>query len=119
MRAGIAFGVDNSMDLFAKLNRQIYEFADRWAEYVAPSKSLPNCSLPSDATSPVGWIASRFTSPEDYAMLSLLPIINSHLCKEIFHPFHPMASEEQNSIHEQNYQTQAQEGECFPICLGL
>jgi len=47
-----------------------------------------------------------FLNAEDFAFFSLISTINTHLYNNIFKPFHPAASSQQNSIFQQGYQKQ-------------
>ena len=110
MKKGMLHGVEKNVNQFAGINRQTQEFANIWAEHAAKSKVLPSNSPPVDAASPVAWPASKFLNAEDYAFFSLLSILNTHLYNNIFRPFHPAASSQQNSIFQQGYQKQTHTG---------
>lgn len=103
-------GVEKNVNQFAGINRQTQEFANTWAEHAAKFKVLPRNSPPVDATSPVAWPASKFLNAEDHAFFSLLSTLNTHLYNNIFKPFHPAASSQQNSIFQQGYQKQIHTG---------
>jgi hypothetical protein len=53
--------------------------------------------------SPVGKPAYEFTSTGDYVFFALLSIINTHLYRDIFRPFHPAASAQESDRYEEEY----------------
>ena len=101
---------------FTALNSNTRTVASKWSMHVGKIKTLPTSSQPLPRDSPVGKGPSQFPSAEDYAYFSLLSIINTHLYNQIFHPFHPAASDAENTKLETNYQRLVETGVC--LCLG-
>ena len=110
MKQGMLYGVEKNVNQFAAINRKTQEFSNTWAEYAAKFKVLPSISPPVDATNPVARPASKFLNAEDYAFFSLISTIITHLYNNIFKPFHPAASSQQNYIFQQGYQKQTKTG---------
>ena len=110
MKQGMLHGVEKNVNQFSAINRQTQEFSNTWAEHAAKFKVLPRTSPQVDATNPVARPASNFLNAEDYAFFSLISIINTHLYNNIFKPFHPAASPQQNSIFQQGYRKQTHAG---------
>jgi hypothetical protein len=108
MKKGVLLDVGNILNQFSNLDRSIRDFCDACAEHIGKSKRLPRIgphTTPTPRDSPVGRPASEFTSAEDYAFFVLLSIIINHLYVDIFRPFHPAASPEENDQREEEYLT--------------
>lgn len=99
-------------DQFQALNRDIREFCDDVAERIGVSYTLP-----SDETfcqcHPV-WKAMRgFQTSEDYIYFCLLSIMSSQIYDQIFTPFHPASTDEENRSQSLEYERRLKTGMCL------
>lgn len=107
MKKGLLLNVENVLNQFVDLNQTIRAFCDRFADGTSGRKRLPRFTGqvdPVPAGSPVGKLASEFTSVEDYIFFVLLSIVTSHIYSDIFRPFHPVASTDENERYEKQYE---------------
>lgn len=124
MQKGVLLDVGNVLDRFAKLDRDVREFCNRCADTIGKTKQLPHTFMPSPpitTNGPVGRPPSDFSTVEDYISIVLLSIINLHLYRDIFRPFHPVATDEENRRYEKQYKEKIKN--CEPSvnlrCSGL
>ena len=106
MKKGVLLDVGNILNQFLNLDRSVRDFCDACAEHIGGSKRLPRIgphAIPVPRNSPVGKLASEFTSAEDYSFFILLSIINNRIYADIFRPFHPAATPEENDQLEEQY----------------
>jgi hypothetical protein len=106
MKKGVLLDVGNILEQFSNLNRSIRDFCGTCAEHIGKSKRLPRIgrnTAPPPQGSPVCKPASEFTSAEDYSFFALLSIINNRVYADIFQPFHPAASPEENGQRGREY----------------
>jgi len=108
----------DEVDQFLELNQSIRDFCEAYAEHIGefkrlppPMKRFPRMSLrksprtpPASNNSPVGKAAGEFNSVADYSLAVLLAIINNRIYTDIFQPFHPVASHQDNSWYEAKYE---------------
>lgn len=107
MQKGLLLNVGNVLDEFEDLDRDVRAFCDRCADYIAKMKQLPRITAVSPtvpAGSPVSKPPADFPGVEDYVYFTLLSIINSRLYGDIFRPFHPAISVEENKRYEEQYE---------------
>lgn len=116
MKKGVNFEGTNILDQFRFLNRELEIFCRACAEHAGRSKRLPPrdvCSAPVTSRSPVGGLASEFSSISDYAFFSLISIVNNHLGDCIFRPFHPFGSSSENNRYGAEYERRVSTGATF------
>jgi len=122
MKKGLLLDVGNIPNQFSKLNRGILDLCEACSEHIGKSKRLPPNgpnTPPAPKDSPVGKPASEFTSAEDYSFFVLLSIINNRIYTDIFRPFHPAASLEENDQLEEEYMKKIDTCMCGDICSCL
>lgn len=107
MQKGLFLDVGNVLEEFANLDRGVRSFCDRCGGYIGRTKQLPRISPPPQPVpknSPINKSPEDFPTVEDYVYFMLLSIINSHLYRDIFQPFHPASSIEENKRYEEQYE---------------
>ena len=118
MTKGRFLDVDNALDQFPKLNKDIRLFCQQCSDHIARSdpKPIPWPAVHSSCSpenSPVGKPAHEFSSFDDYLYFVLLSIINKHLCQNIFQPFHPAASMQESDRCKKEYAKLADTCRCL------
>ena len=102
-------------DQFHALNRDIHRFCDDVAEHIGPSYCLsPNRILSTFHEGKPVWKAMReFQSSEDYIFFNLRSIMSALLYHQIFHPFHPASTDEENRSQDLEYHRHLKNGMLF------
>ena len=106
MRKGIFLDVDNALNQFHKLNKDIRLFCQQCSDHIARLEPIPWPTVHSSfspESSPVGKPAHDFLSLEDYLYFVLLSIVNRRLCESIFRPFHPAAPVQESDSYKREY----------------
>jgi len=91
---------------FKALNRDIREFCDDLAERIGASYTLLSEGTSSTFRegNPVWKAAHEFRSFEDYIYFNLLSIVSTQIYVQIFSPFHPASTDEENHAQTTEYE---------------
>jgi len=91
---------------FKALNRDIREFCDDLAERIGASYSLLSEGTSSTFRegNPVWKAAHEFLSSEDYIYFNILSIVSTQIDVQIFSPFHPASTDEENHAQATEYE---------------
>ncbi|KAF8317139.1 hypothetical protein DL93DRAFT_2165797 [Clavulina sp. PMI_390] len=105
LNSGRLLNVGNVLDHFTDFQRDMQSFCDKTADQLSHHKGTPQFSPDAAApkNSPVTKPASDFPSVEEFIYFALLSIVNTRLYNDIFLPFHPCASIDENRRWEEEY----------------
>ena len=106
MKKGRFLGVDNALNQFPKLNKDIHLFCQQCSDLIARSGQIPWPTVHSSFSpecSPVGKPAGEFSSLGDCPYFVLLSIVNRRLYEDIFRPFHPAAPVQESDRYKREY----------------
>ena len=101
-----SFGIGDIRRQFSDMDKRIRDFSQTISDHIAQSNTLPCPAAepsPLSGNRPVGKPVHEFPSLEDYVFFALLSIINTRICEDIFEPFHPAASPQENARYGEEY----------------
>ncbi|KAF8317138.1 hypothetical protein DL93DRAFT_2226499, partial [Clavulina sp. PMI_390] len=106
--SGQLFGVGNVLDQFTQFQRDVQSFCNKTADHLSRYKEAPRASPASPGaivskSSSITKPASDFPSVQGFIYFVLLSIVNTRLYCDIFLPFHPCASVNENRQREDEY----------------